>query len=414
MSPSLEQPRLPNHSTIQNYKSTPPSHIRLPPEVIWMIIEEVDLQSAYQCALAASCFLYPSRRRIFQKIRLFETEYDHVTSSVGDRFADFFGLQRKDLASRPNRCLQLLEILDSAVEIRSLVKELVIEGRTPKDTLNPISSWYSPHHSPLSPVLSRLHSLESISFLFPLSRPLLFRCLPLESAHAIIRTVQSPLLRTVVLENVLFEDTASDPTDLLHFIRACSLGGGLSDLAVSEHYTSVRAQDMRTAVLGQHQHDLHEVDIVDSFKWRLKDLLPPSAYSFRNEQLALTSLSVTGTGFLTRVFLDWALESGSPISLAKLRSLTLGGLSRNSIKRASHVVQRSSRTLQHLAFAQESYHNSPFPVSLPSTPPAPDDLIPLISTGTLIPSYARADSALCHGIDSSQLSIESRLRLHCA
>ncbi|KAL0572777.1 hypothetical protein V5O48_009190 [Marasmius crinis-equi] len=356
----------PIHHAPQNRSTS--AWIPLPPEIIWMIIEEVDLASASQCARAASCFVYPARRRIFQRICLFETEYDHMTPTVGGRLADLLGLhyQRTESSVRHNRCIRLIEILDGAPEIRGLVKELVVEGRTSRGTLNPVSSWYSAHDSPLSSVLSRLPCLESISFLFPLSRPLLFRSLPLDSAHAIIRTVQSPTLRKITLENVLFENSASDPSDLLHFIRLCALGAGLSELSVSEHYTGVRAQDMWTAAFGTH-HGLHEGHGMDGSTWRLKDLMPLPASSTRNYPVPLSSLSITGTGFLTRVFLDWAMEPDSPISLSKLSSLTLGGLSRNSISRASRVIQRSSQTLQHLAFTQESYHLSAYPASLQSS-----------------------------------------------
>ncbi|KAG7098264.1 hypothetical protein E1B28_000226 [Marasmius oreades] len=340
--------------------------VRLPQEIIDMIANEVDLPSAYQCALVASCFVHPVRRRIFHSIRLSESECHHVVSGgISGCLADFLGLPRKaDIRPAPSRSLRLVEILDSAPELGALVKELTIEGNSSKDALCPISSWYCHRQAPLPTILSRLPNLEQLSLLFPSTRPLFFRCLPIDSAVAIVQAAQSPNLRRIVLENVLFDNKTVQLGDLFEFISVCASGGCLSEISISDHFTSGTTRHLLGPSLGA-PFPFTDVD-AGGFDWCLKDLINATDIKpAHNTTISLSSLSIYGTDYLTRTVLDWAVGVDSPVSLDSLQSLALGGVSRSSVLYASQVIQSCSKTLERLAFSQEASYFSPCPSMSP-------------------------------------------------
>ncbi|KAF9258840.1 hypothetical protein L218DRAFT_707744 [Marasmius fiardii PR-910] len=340
----------------ETWGSISPMFMPLPQEIIEMIIDEVDLPSAYQCALSATFFVRPARRRMFRTIRLTECECRHVVSGgISGCLADFLGLpRRRDIRAVQSRSVQLVEILDSAPDISLFVKELIIEGNPSADALCPISSWYCHRQAPLPAILSRLPNLEKLSLLFPPTRPLFFRCLPVDSAKAIVQAAQSPNLRKITLENVLFDNTTAQVDDLFDFIRLCASGGHLSEITISEHFTSGTTRYLTRSILGAPFARAGDPD------WHLKDLIDIADVKPVPE-ISLSSLSIHGTDFLTRAFLNWAAERDSPVSLASLKSLTLGGMNRSSVLFASQVIQLCSKTLERLAFAQEASHSTPCP-----------------------------------------------------
>ncbi|KAL0580450.1 hypothetical protein V5O48_001604 [Marasmius crinis-equi] len=190
-------------------------------------MDELDEDSIRQCALAARCFLGPARRRLFTKVNLCEQEHPHYAST--GRWQKLRAGIRHNISSQllgSTRCRQLAELLESCPEVGEFTEELIIEGL---ELMPQYRSWYNPKSAPLHIILPRLPNLKSISLLFPQYYPLHFNWLPPTSRTALVRAVQSPNIRSLVLENVLFE--AVD--DLIHFVRHAASGGHLTDLSIT-------------------------------------------------------------------------------------------------------------------------------------------------------------------------------------
>ncbi|KAG7086536.1 hypothetical protein E1B28_002487 [Marasmius oreades] len=252
---------------------TPSCQVGLPRDLLQQIIEELDEESVRQCALAARCFLVPARRRLFTTISLCEEEYPK-NFFTGRWHRVRVGMQRH-LPSLvgPSRTRRFAELLEATPDLEECTQELIIEGLKLVDGRR---SWYNEKDAPLHRILPRLPNLTKISLVFHHNFPLQFHSLPTSSSEALIRAVQSPKLRKIVLENVRF----SDVDDLIRFLKHCSSGGGLTELSVTSFYYSRPTEEEERAqvpvstwapgvpnVLASLQLNGHSIDVEKILGW---------------------------------------------------------------------------------------------------------------------------------------------------
>ncbi|KAF9265771.1 hypothetical protein L218DRAFT_985990 [Marasmius fiardii PR-910] len=297
---------------------TPSCQVRLPIDLLQQIMDELDEESIRQCALAARCFLVLARRRLFTAISLCEEEYpkNFVTRRL---HRVRVGLQRHlPFLVGPSRTRQLSELLTATPELGEYTEELIIEGLK---LIQGLRSWYNEKDAPLPRILPRLQpNLTSISLVFHQHFPLQFHTMPLSSCEALIRAVESPTIRKVVLENVEF----SDANDLIRFLKHASIGGGLVELAITLFYFSRRADEAAQV---------------------------PDITSVPNSPNALSSLQLNGRSDDIEKVLQWMRSPESYILLDQLESLVVvTPLSPESLSHITEIIHsaRDPSKLSHL------------------------------------------------------------------
>ncbi|KAL0570175.1 hypothetical protein V5O48_011794 [Marasmius crinis-equi] len=267
-----------------------PCKVLLPEDLLKHIFDELDVESARQCALASRLFAKSARSRLFERIVLKE-EQDTISRP------SLLGRLEKKIASiwnRPTKSQQLAELLAKSPDLAEFVKELIIEGQP--HTMYP---WYLQTRIPFHDILPRLPNLQSLSFLFQQDYALSFGSIPAPSCMAIFRALRSPKIRQVVVENILFSDD-----ERLLFLRHATAGGGLKRLSITA-FNSIDARLSRIYSDWDHA-------------------AAPSSLE-TNPKNVLQTLQVNGAPRVVEQILTWAISEQSVLNLSSLSKFEVVG-----------------------------------------------------------------------------------------
>ncbi|KAL0059438.1 hypothetical protein AAF712_013828 [Marasmius tenuissimus] len=316
------------------------SRTPLPQELLQSIFAELDDESVRQCALAARSLLEPARSRLFRTLVLREEDDLPPQANKSKKVKRWLG-------PRSTKSQRLAALLKSASQLGEYAKALIFEG-LPYSLLG--RPWYRSDEVAFHLILPRLPNLQSISFLFHQQNPLPFFCVPAPSCAAIIRSLHSPKIRKIIVENVSFDNA----DNLVVFLKHVASGGGLEELSVTTW-----ANEPIEARWHFHQDWWNDVPI-------------------HHRPYALRSLRVNGPPRVIQKVLGWARRDAN-LSLDNLsRFEVVGAITPGTLNLVESVIGSDSLCLRHLGITAGE---EPFRSSFPSTQSSASSLTQALRSG---------------------------------